>query len=228
MSPKTALYCRVSTSDQNLERQHQQTKEYATDTLGVEPPAIEVFVDKQTGTDTDRDGYRELMAAVESGEVERVIASEVSRISRSVRDFAATVERIVDDNGVALHILDMGIDLDPDERDPYTRAFLTVAATFAELEAEIKRDNTREGIAASRAQGKWHGRPPFGFNVGHEGYLTPNDDYETAIVILDELDKGASKRDLARRTEVSRSTIQEIAKHRERYVGEPPKPDVSV
>jgi hypothetical protein len=33
-----------------------------------------------------------------------------------VRDFAATVERIVDDNEVGLHILDMGIDLTPDER----------------------------------------------------------------------------------------------------------------
>jgi DNA invertase Pin-like site-specific DNA recombinase len=229
MAATTALYCRVSTPDQNLERQHQRTKEYATDTLGVEPPPppIEVYVDKQTGTNTDRDGYRDLMRAVESGEVERVIASEVSRISRSVRDFAATVERVVDDNEVGLHILDMGIDLDPDERDPYTRAFLQVAASFAELEAEIKRDNTREGIAASRAQGKWQGRPPFGFDVGPEGYLTPNDDYETAIIILDELDKGASKRDLARRTNVSRSTIQELAKHRERYVGEPPEPATS-
>ena len=48
----------------------------------------------------------------------------------------------------------MGIDLDPDKRDPYTRTFLTVAATFAELETEIKRENTRERIAAARAQGK--------------------------------------------------------------------------
>ena len=115
----------------------------------------------------------------------------------------------------------MGIDLDPDERDPYTRAFLTVAATFAELEAEIKRDNITEGIAASRAQGKWHGRPPYGFDVGPEGYLTPNDDYETARVILDELDKGASKRDLARRTGVARSTVRKVANNRKRYVGEP-------
>ena len=111
---------------------------------------------------------------------------------------------------------------------PYTRAFLTVAATFAELEAEIKRENTREGIAASRAQGKWHGRPPFGFDVGPEGYLVPNDDYETALVVLDELDKGASKRELSRRTSVARSTIQHIANNRERYVGEPPKPTGSV
>jgi DNA invertase Pin-like site-specific DNA recombinase len=189
-----------------------------------------MYSDKQTGTDTDRDGSRDLMEAVEAGDVERVIASEVSRISRSVRDFANSVERIVDENEVGLHILDMGISLsgDPDERDPYTRAFLQVAASFAELEAEIKRDNTREGIAASRSQGKWHGRPPFGFDVGPEGYLAPNDDYETAVVILDELDKGASKRELARRTSVARSTIQHVANNRERYVGEPPKPTESV
>ncbi len=67
----------------------------------------------------------------------------------------------------------------------YTRAFLTVAATFAELEAEIKRENVREGITAACDQGKWHGRPPFGFDVGTEGYLVPNDDYEKAVVALD-------------------------------------------
>jgi len=223
MTATTALYCRVSTTDQNLARQRQRTSEYATDALGIEPSAIEVYSDKQTGTDTDRDGYRDLMEAVESGEVERVITSDVSRLSRSVRDFAATVERVVDDNEVGLHILDMGISLSgtPDERDPYTRAFLQVAASFAELEAEIKRDNIREGIAASREQGKWHGRPPFGFDVGPEGYLTPNDDHETAIVILDELEKGASKRDLARRADIARATVRTIANNPERYVGEP-------
>lgn len=228
MTGKTALYCRVSTADQSLARQRKRTSEYATDALGVEPAVIEVYHDKQTGTDTDRDDYRELMEAVENGAVERVITTEVSRLSRSVRDFAATVEHIVDDHDVGLHILDMGIDLHPDERDPYTRAFLQVAASFAELEAEIKRDNTREGIAASRSQGKWHGRPPFGFDVGPEGYLAPNDDYETAIVILDELDKGASKRELGRRTGAGRSAVRHVANNRERYVGEPPQPAESV
>jgi len=119
MTAKTALCCRVSTTDQSLARQRKRTSEYATDRLDVEAAAIELYSDKQTGTDTDRDGYRELMEAVEAGDIERVVASEVSRISRSVRDFAATVERVVDENGVGLHILDMGIDLDHDERDPY-------------------------------------------------------------------------------------------------------------
>ncbi len=92
-----------------------------------------------------------------------------------------------------------------------------MAATFAELEAEIKRENVREGIAAAREQGKWHGRPPFGFDVGVEGYLVPNDDYEKAVVALDELDKGTSKRSLARSLGVARSTIRNIAEHRGRY-----------
>ena len=103
-----------------------------------------------------------------------------------------------------------------------SRVLLNFLCEVAEREAEIKRDNITEGIAASRAQGKWHGRPPFGFDVGPEGYLTPNDDYETAIVILDELDKGASKRDLARRTGIARSTVRKVANTPERYIGERP------
>lgn len=108
--------------------------------------------------------------------------------------------------------------LDPDDRDPYTRAFLTVAATFTELEAEIKRENTREGMAAAREQGKWTGRPPFGFDVGSEGYLLPNDDYETALVIIDKLDKGTSKREPARRAGIARPTVRRINENRERYL----------
>ena len=51
----------------------------------------------------------------------------------------------------------------------------------------------------------------------------PNDDSETAIVILDELDKGASKRELSRRTGAGRSAVRHVANNRERYVGEPIK-----
>lgn len=61
------------------------------------------------------------MTAIEDGRIDQVISSEVSRISRSVRDFSATVERIVDENGIGLHILDIGIALDPEDSDP-TRA----------------------------------------------------------------------------------------------------------
>lgn len=52
--------------------------EYATDHLGVEAADIELFVDKQSGTNPDRDGCRKLMAAIEDGAIDQVVASEVS------------------------------------------------------------------------------------------------------------------------------------------------------
>jgi DNA invertase Pin-like site-specific DNA recombinase len=212
-----ALYVRVSTEDQSLDRQRQLTYDYATDRLGVAAASIQVYTDKRSGTNTDRSGYAGLMADLASGEIDRVVVSEVSRLSRSVRDFATAVERIVDEHGVALHVLDMGLDLDPDDRDPYTRAFLSVAATFAELEADIKRENTRQSMAAAKALGKQTGRPPFGFDISAEGYPSPNDDFETALVALDRRDRGDSKRSVANSAGVSRRTVGRIENRREIY-----------
>ena len=212
-----ALYVRVSTAEQSLARQRQLTYDYATDRLGVAPSSIQVYTDKRSGTNTDRSGYADLMADLTGGSIDRVVVSEVSWLSRSVRDFAEAVERIVDEHGAALHVLDMGLDLDPDDRDPYTRAFLSVAATFAELEADIKRENTRQGMAAAKSLGKQTSRPPFGFDVGPEGYPSPNDDFETALVILDRLDRGDSKRSVANSAGVSRQTVGRIEQRREVY-----------
>jgi DNA invertase Pin-like site-specific DNA recombinase len=119
-----ALYCRISTDEQNLDRQRELIYEYATERLGLPPSAIEVYIDKGTGTNTDRRGYANLIANLETGDIDHVIVAEVSRLSRSVQDFAASVERIVDEYNAALHVLDMDLDLDLNERDPYTRAFL--------------------------------------------------------------------------------------------------------
>lgn len=61
-----------------------------------------MYANTQTGTDTDRDDSRDFMRAIEIGDVECVTASEVSRLPRSVWDFAATVERIVDEEPVGV------------------------------------------------------------------------------------------------------------------------------
>ena len=42
-----------------------------------------------------------------------------------------------------------------------------------------------QGLTAAREQGKHTGRAPFGFDVGPEGYFSPNEDFDTAVVILD-------------------------------------------
>ena len=71
----------MSTDDQSLARQRPLTSEHATERLGVLASAIELYLDKQTRTNTECDGYHQLMQDIKSGTVERVIVSEVSRIS---------------------------------------------------------------------------------------------------------------------------------------------------
>lgn len=212
----TALYARVSTSDQSIARQKEETWNYAVDDLGVDPGGVEVFEDTGTGRDTQRDGYQDLMQQVRAGDVARVIVLEVSRLSRSMRDLASTVETIVDENATGLHILDMGLALEPGEDDPYQRAFLNIMGTIAQLEADMIRERTRSGIEAAKQAGKHTGRPPFGFDV-NDGYLTPNEDYDTAVEVLDRIEKGESKRSVARFAGVSRTTVRRIIDRADLY-----------
>ena len=94
-----------------------------------------------------------------------------------------------------------------------------MAATFAELEAEIKRQNTMQWLTAAREQGKHTGRAPFGFDVEPGGHLSPNEDFDTAVVILDQLDRGDSKRSIGQSAGVSRSTVDRIKARRDIYDG---------
>lgn len=70
---KTACYVRVSTAEQNLDRQIQSTADYAQQTLDVDLADIEVYQDKSTGTDTARDGYKQLIQDVQTGQIDTVV-----------------------------------------------------------------------------------------------------------------------------------------------------------
>lgn len=89
---ETATYVRVSTADQNLERQLTSTREYAENSIGAD--VVRVYDDKSTGTDVSRDGYQDLIADVEAGEIDHVVAHQVSRIARPISDLEQTADRL--------------------------------------------------------------------------------------------------------------------------------------
>lgn len=156
------------------------------------------------------------MSDVRNGEVTRVVVLEVSRLSRSMRDLAGTVETIVDESDTGLHVLDMNLAIEPTDDDPYQRAFLNIMGTIAQLEADMIRERTRSGIEAAKSAGKHTGRPPFGFDV-NKGYLTPNENYDTAVAILERIEKGESKRSTARFAGISRLTVGRILERTDLY-----------
>jgi DNA invertase Pin-like site-specific DNA recombinase len=214
---KSATYVRVSTENQSLERQLSATHEYARD-LGADPSEIVTYRDKSTGTDTARNGYRELMADVEAGQYDAVVVHSVSRISRSIRDLDQIVERIVEDNQTAIHFISEGFDIRPDEEDPFQRAMLRLLGVFAELEADLAQKRTREGIRTRMNSDHYHhGPPPLGFEK-NDGQLIEADGFDRVRSVLQLVDEGEmSKRKAARELDTSRRTINRSLERRELY-----------
>jgi DNA invertase Pin-like site-specific DNA recombinase len=207
-----AAYARVSTTDQNLDRQLEAIDNYARETFDTGD--VTYYTDKSTGTDVDRSGYRELMEAVERGNHSTVIAHQVSRIARSVGDLANTAERLRE-HDTALHVVDVGLRMEPGDTDPYQRAMFQLLGVFAELEAEIKRSNIREGLAARRSNEDYHHGPaPLGF-AKRDGELVEGENYHRVCAVLEEVARGdKSKRQAAADLDTSRRTIQRAVEER--------------
>jgi len=207
MTEKIAGYARVSTTDQNLDRQLSSIRGYAEDRFGADLADLEIYRDKSTGTDTDRSGYQQMMADAEAGAFDAVVVHSISRVSRSISDLDATA-RALEDAGVALHIISEGLEIEPEDSDPFQRALFQLLGVFAEFEAEMARARTREGIAARQESDDYHhGRPPLGFEKD-DGQLVQGDNYHDVTAVLEMVQKdNISKRKAADRLETSRPTI---------------------
>ena len=133
-----------------------------------------------------------------------------------MRDLSNTVDNLKE-NEASLHIVNRRMDLDPDEPEPMTEAFFYLSGIFAQLEADMVRERTISGVRAAQDAGKHTGRPPYSFDSDEDGYLVLNDNFDKAMTILDELDRGESKRSLARNFGISRGTMSNIEEKEEFY-----------
>lgn len=77
-----AAYVRASTDRQESKHQRDDIEEWA-DLNGIDPASIDWYVDlAQSGSDPGREQFQELIDAIESGEYDRVIVWEISRLAR--------------------------------------------------------------------------------------------------------------------------------------------------
>lgn len=219
---QTAIYARVSTDEQNLDHQRDNLWDYATEELDIDPADLVVLSDEATGTTTDRSDYRELMARVRDGDLDRVVVREVTRLGRTMREISANVHEMVEDHGVGLYVVNDSIEVEPEgELDMRDKMLLNVLAWSAELEAKKIKENTIAGLRAAEAAGKWIGRPPYGFTTDADGYLQPNDNFSKAYQAIQSIEEdGWSKRKASRHTGVPRSTLGNILERKELYEAE--------
>jgi len=215
--PTVACYCRVSTADQNLDRQLTATQEYAEREFDADLADLEVYRDKSTGTNTDRSGYQEMMSDAESGGLDAVVVHSISRICRSIGDLERTAGRL-EDAEVELHIVSEGLRLKPGDDDPYQTALFQLLGVFAELEANMAQMRTKEGIAARQQNEDYHhGRPPLGFEKD-DGLLVEGENYHEVVSVLEMVQKNEmSKRKAAQRLDTSRKTIDRALERADLY-----------
>ena len=131
-------YARVSTADQNLERQLDLLEQY-----GVEI----VFQEKRTGTKRDRPELNRLLSHVAEGDT--VVIESLSRLGRSTRDLLELVD-LFQKKGVQLVSLKEQIDTGT----PTGKLLFTLMSALAQFERDVIAERTKEGLRAARANGR--------------------------------------------------------------------------
>lgn len=138
------FYARVSSKDQNLDRQLESAKSYKN--------IDRVFSDKQSGKDFERPEYQELKGIVREGD--EVIIKELDRLGRNKEGIKDEIKWFKD-HGVILRILDVPttlIDFQGQDwiADMVNNILIEVLGAIAQNEREKTRKRQREGIDAMR------------------------------------------------------------------------------
>jgi len=152
---KVALYARVSRhdKDQNPENQLIKLREYASRHKWA---VSGEFSDYASGLTPKRERFDEMYRQARARRFDAILAVKIDRIGRSVRHLQNLLEDL-SHFGVELICTDQNIDTS----SPMGKFFFDILSAVAELELELIRERTKDGIARARAEGKRLGRPPF-------------------------------------------------------------------
>jgi site-specific DNA recombinase len=161
-------YCRVSTQEQAREGVSVAAQEAAVRGYcamrGID--LVEVVIDGGVSASTalaKRPGGGRVLAMIESGEANAVIATKLDRLFRDTLD-ALTSTRAWDKAGIGLHLLDMNIDTST----AVGRLFLSLVAALAEMERNLIGERTSAALAHVKAQGGTLGGEALGWRRGPE------------------------------------------------------------
>lgn len=143
-------YVRVSTKDQNEDRQIE----------ALQGKVEKMYIDKSTGTNTDRPQLQAMLSFVREGDV--VYFESISRLARNTKDFLELMD-FFNKKNVAVVCLKEPIDT----TTPAGKMVMTIFAAMYEMEWANIRQRQQEGIKIAKAKGVRFGRPkiePADFN----------------------------------------------------------------
>src|SRR5699024_3487694 len=136
-------YARVSTKEQDLNRQIDLLKSYNCN---------EILTEKMTGTKKDRPELESLLNKIRTGDVG--VVESFSRLGRSTKDLIDLV-KYFEEHDIQL----ISSKENFDTSTPQGRLMMTVFQAFSQFERDLIVERTKEGLQSARARGRKGGRP---------------------------------------------------------------------
>jgi DNA invertase Pin-like site-specific DNA recombinase len=190
-------YIRVSTADQNIERQV-----YALSDVS------KTFIDRQSGKDTNRPELQAMLSYIREGDT--VVITELDRLGRNNQDLTAIMEQI-HQKKATLEVLNLPT-LQGIEDDNLRRLINTLMLEIYKYQAESERKRIKErqaqGIALAKQRGVYKGRKP---------KFTMDD--ERLLHALELSKSGLSDAEVSRRTGINRTTF---GRYKKRLIAQKP------
>lgn len=173
-------YVRVSTLDQNTERQ-------------LEGVSLDkVFTDKASGKDTDRPQLQAALEYLREGDT--LVCHSMDRLARNVEDLRRMVRELTG-RGVAVEFLKESLTF-TGEDSPMANLLLTMLGAVAEFERSLIKERQREGIAIAKSKGVYRGRK-----------AALSAEQVEALKAQDKARNGKNRAALAREHGISRETL---------------------
>ena len=195
---RVAIYCRVSTSDQDCDRQERDLIDYAE---RADFEVVEVFKETLSGIRKAKGKQpierKRVMDLAQRRQIDAVLVTELTRWGRSTQDLMGTLGELAGWD-VSL-IAQTGLQFDL--ATPQGKLIANLMSSLAEFEHDLLRERVQSGIAAAKARGQTFGRRP--------GYR-PSDKQVPKVVELSEA--GYSQRKIAAELGLSKTTVNEILK----------------
>ncbi|ELH6637650.1 recombinase family protein [Escherichia coli] len=178
-------YIRVSTVQQNTERQYHAMKDIEIDTW---------FEDKKSGKNEDREQLKKMLEYVRAGD--HVYVASLDRLGRNLIGILKMVEDLRK-RGVVLHCLKEGYTLGA-ENNALQEAFFQIMGVMAQLERNVMLERQAEAYAAAKAAGKQIGR-------GKSKRRQESEEF-----VIEALKNGHQPAKIARAHNISRTSVYRI------------------
>lgn len=191
---KAVIYARVSTKDQDCERQIRDLTAFAK---RCDFEIIGVFTEKASGTKNDRAERKKVMELAQARKIDAILVTELTRWGRNTLDLIDSLQKL---EGYKVSVIaQTGVTFD------LSTSMGKMMSTFMAALAEFERDTIKErvvsGLAAAKARGKKLGRP-----TGSR--VTENHGKEVMKLV----NGGYNYRRIADKLGISKNTVTRIVK----------------